>query len=85
MKPLTQGKTYWLRNPRYGTIQGTVAIVSGNFASSFFFLDDPIMIHIKDVGATILAELALMQENGVFHDIVTGSSWEVLDDEPNEG
>ena len=76
-----KGQTYWLENPKHGTLRAKLELVSGNGLSLAFVLEQRIAIH-ADGGFFVTDGLALLQENGVFSDIFTNERWTIYDTEP---
>lgn len=83
MITFTKGQTYWLENPKYGTLRATLVIRSPNNESLGFNLEQLIAHKVKwDNGMTIGRFLPLMNEGGVFTDIISQERWTIYDTEP---
>lgn len=82
MKQRTVNGRYWLQHPKFGTVAATLAIQSSNLQSLGFILDGTLALRNESGGLLFAGALPLMHNGVAYVDLMTGTAWEILDEEP---
>jgi hypothetical protein len=80
--PLTKGGTYWLTNPRLGTHEAVLVLVSPNHKSLGFELRSAMLSRVGN-GILYHPTLPLLHDpQRGYIDFFTGEGWEILERAP---